>query len=147
MKLVRTTTYAEPEHYSETALVDAPAFVDREDFLDAAFGAGWDISAPDDFRGGQDVGFTFVGVFQGVPRVLEFEWRAEGFDKFLGEFNRFAERVDLATLPSDYRQSDMPQIDVLYETERAHAARLAEEAADRRMRALDESQRRERPEH
>ena len=131
MKIVRTTSFTYPEHFSETVLVDAPEYSDREDFLDAAFEYGEEILEPDQFDGGQDVGFTFVGVFQGVPRVLEFEWRAEGFEKFLGEFDRFAERVDLATLPSDYRQSDMPQIDVLYETEQAHAARLAAEA-DRR---------------
>lgn len=140
MRIVKTTTYAYPEHFSETAIVDLPEYSDREDFLDAAFDYCAEILEPDQFHGGQDVGFTFVAVFGGVPRVLEFEFRAEGWEQFLCEFDRFAARVDLAALPSDYRESDLPQIDVMYETEQAHAARLAEEAeeaAEQRRTAED----------
>ena len=137
MKIVKTTTYAEPEHFSETVIVDAPEYSDREDFLDAAFDQGADMAHLDT---GQTFGFFFCGVFEGVPRVLQFEWRADGYERFLCQFDRLAARVDLAALPSSCRTNDLPQIDVLYETEEAHAARLAEEAeeaAEQRRTAED----------
>ena len=125
MKIVRTTSFTSPEHFSETDRIEVGEYSDREHFLDDAFGENAKII--ESLDPGQDFRFAFVGVFEGAPRVLRYEGVADSPERFMEDFNRFVAGLNLAALPSGYRECDLPQIDVQYETEEAHAARLAEE--------------------